>query len=85
MRAWLLESTADMEFVQPTCQCATPNGTYSVVAYWDPFGGREFFFEDATGTLAAVRTHGDTNRFCGGASLSAWFGQPLPVCSALVE
>ena len=85
MRAWLLERSADADFVEPTCRCSTPRGSYSVVVYQDPLGAREFFFEDATGALAAVRDHGDSNRFCGNSSLSAWFGRPLPTCSALVE
>lgn len=85
MRAWLLERSADAGFVEPTCQCSTSSGSYSVILYKDPLSAREFFFDDATSALAAVRDHGDSNRFCGSSSLSAWFGPPLPTCSALAE
>ena len=85
MRAWLLESAADADFVEPTCRCSAPNGSYSVVLYQDPLSAREFFFDDTTGALTAVRVHEDSNRFCDRSSLSAWFGRPLPTCSALVE
>lgn len=64
------------------CQMAAAR--YSVVSYSDPLGAMEFFFDDTRG-LVAARHRADTNRYCDGTSLTAWFGTPLPECSKIPE